>query len=121
MMFVNQAEKEGIEEGDLKTFIKVLAPFAPHLTEEIWAELGHGTSVHQESYPEGDASLTIDSEVTIAVQINGKMRGTIVVAPDATEGTVVAAAKASEAITKYLTGETRKVIYVPGKILNLIV
>ena len=121
MMFVNHAEKEGIEEGDLKTFIKVLAPFAPHLTEEIWAELGHTTSVHQESYPEGDANLTVDDEVTIAVQINGKMRGTIVVAPDATEETVVAAAKASEAITKYLTGETRKVIYVPGKILNLIV
>lgn len=121
MMFVNHAEKEGIEESDLKTFIKVLAPFAPHLTEEIWAELGHTTSVHQESYPEGDASLTVDSEVTIAVQINGKMRGTIVVAPDATEEVAVAAAKESEAITKYLTGETRKVIYVPGKILNLIV
>lgn len=121
MMFVNHAEKEGIEEGDLKTFIKVLAPFAPHLTEEIWAELGHTTSVHKESYPEADASLAIDEEVTIAVQINGKMRGTIVIAPNAKEETAVAIAKENEAITKYLTGETRKVIYVPGKILNLIV
>ncbi len=121
MMFVNHAEKEGIEEGDLKTFIKVLAPFAPHLTEEIWSEFGHTSSIHKENYPEGDTSLTVDEEVTIAVQINGKMRGTIIVAPDAKEETVIAIAKENEAIAKYLTGETRKVIYVPGKILNLIV
>lgn len=121
MMFVNHAEKEGIENGDLQTFIKVLAPFAPHLTEEIWSEFGHTTSIHSESYPGADTSLTVDEEVTIAVQINGKMRGTIIVAPDAKEETAIAIAKENEAITKYLTGETRKVIYVPGKILNLIV
>lgn len=121
MMFVNQAEKEGIEREDYKTFIKVLAPFAPHLTEEIWQELGHKTSIHKESYPEGDQALATDSEVTIAVQVNGKMRGTITIAPDAIETEAVEIAKKNDAITKYLTGETRKVIYVPGKILNLIV
>ncbi len=121
MMFVNQAEKEGIHEDDYKTFIKVLAPFAPHLTEEIWAELGHTSSIHTESYPIGDASLAVDSEVTIAVQINGKMRGTITVSPDATEAEAVRIATEAESIAKYLTGETRKIIYVPGKILNLII
>ena len=121
MMFVNQAEKEGIESGDLELFMKILAPFAPHLTEEIWAELGHNTSIHAETFPVGDRSLATDSEITIAVQVNGKVRGTITISPQATESEAVEAAKINEGVAKYLTGETSKVIYVPGKILNLIV
>ena len=121
MMFVNQAEKEGIESGDLELFVKILAPFAPHLTEEIWAELGHNTSIHAETFPVGDRSLATDSEITIAVQVNGKVRGTITISPQATESEAVEAAKINEGVAKYLTGETSKVIYVPGKILNLIV
>jgi leucyl-tRNA synthetase len=121
MMLVNHVEKSGITKSDYEAFIKVLAPFAPHLTEEIWHELGHTTSIHIETYPEFKAELALDTEVTIGVQVNGRMRGTITVAPDATEAYVVAAAKLNEGIAKYLTGETSKVIYVPGKILNLIV
>ena len=121
MMLVNHAEKAGITKTDYETFVKLLAPFAPHLTEEIWHELGYPGSVHKETYPVFDAGLARDTEVTIGVQINGKMRGTITVAPKATESEVLAIAQANEGIAKYLTGETSKVIYVPGKILNLIV
>jgi leucyl-tRNA synthetase len=121
MMFVNMAEKEGIERGDYETFVKVLAPFAPHLTEEIWSELGHTTSIHKESYPVGNKDLATDDEITIAVQINGKVRGTITITPNQDETTVVEKARENEAVAKYLTGDIRKVIYVPGKILNLIV
>lgn len=121
MMLVNHVEKAGIEKADHESFIKLLAPFAPHLTEEIWHELGYTTSIHTETYPTFKAELARDTEVTIGVQVNGKMRGTITVAPDASESEVVTIAKANEGVLKYLTGETSKVIYVPGKILNLIV
>ena len=121
MMFVNHVEKSGITKDDYKTFLRVLAPFAPHLTAELWAEAGQSESIHLTQFPEADESLIVDDIVTIAVQVNGKMRGTITLAPETAEAEALQAARASEGIEKYLTGEIRKVIYVPGKILNLIV
>ena len=122
MIFVNMAEKAGLTRNTYETFLKLLAPFAPHLTEEIWQELGHTRSIHEETYPVGDETLARDTSVKIGVQVNGKMRGSITVAPDATENEALAAAKAVSAITSKLAeGEVKKVIYVPGKILNIIV
>jgi leucyl-tRNA synthetase len=121
MIFVNLAEKEGLTKETFTTFLAVLAPFAPHLTEEIWHEMGHSQSIHQESFPVADERLAVDAEVTIGVQINGKMRGTITVRPDASEAEVLGLAMADAGIIGRL-GKTApsKVIYVPGKILNLI-
>jgi len=121
MMFVNYVEKSGITKDDYVTFLQILAPFAPHLTAELWAAAGKSESIHLTSFPVADESLAVDEYVTIAVQVGGKMRGTITLSPEASEAEALEAARASEPIQKYLTGEIRKVIYVPGKILNLIV
>jgi leucyl-tRNA synthetase len=122
MIFLNLAEKEGLTKDSYEQFIRCMAPFAPHITEEIWHELGHGNSLHTESFPQADVTLATDSVVTIGVQINGKLRGSISVAPNASEGDVVAAAQAESGLAAKLAGGTlTKVIYVPGKILNLIV
>jgi leucyl-tRNA synthetase len=86
MIFVNLAEKEGLTRATYGTFLKILAPFAPHLTEEIWHEIGTTTSIHLESFPEVDEALAVDALVTIGVQINGKMRGTVTVSPRGERG-----------------------------------
>lgn len=90
MIFVNLAEKEGITRASYELFLKLLAPFAPHLSEEIWHELGHTTSIHLESFPIADSDLARDTLVVIGVQINGKLRGDITVSPTATEAEAMA-------------------------------
>lgn len=122
MIFVNATEKSVLSKESYEAFIKLLAPFAPHLTEELWAECGQTTSVHLETYPEADEDLAIDETVTIGVQINGKSRGSITIAPDADEAEAVMVAKSEPALAKYFVeGEITKVIYVPGRILNLMI
>ncbi len=122
MIFVNLAEKAGLTKASYELFVRLLAPFAPHLTEEIWHELGHSSSIHREGYPVGDETLARDTEVVIGVQINGKLRGNITVAPDASEITALELARGDHHISKYVSGGTiTKVIYIPGKILNIIV
>ncbi|MCU0678566.1 MAG: class I tRNA ligase family protein [Candidatus Pacebacteria bacterium] len=122
MIFVNLAEKHGLSHASYELFVRTLAPFAPHLTEEIWHELGHTNSIHLETYPTGDKNLALDTSVVIGVQVNGKLRGDITVAPDATESEALTLAKADTNISnKIAEGEVVKVIYVPGKILNIVV
>jgi leucyl-tRNA synthetase len=122
MIFVNLAEKHGLSRTSYELFVRTLAPFAPHLTEEIWHELGHAESIHLETYPTGDSSLARDTTVVIGVQVNGKLRGNITIAPDASESEAVALARADSSIANRLAeGEVAKVIYVPGKILNIVV
>lgn len=122
MMFVNQVEKEGITREDHYSFLKLLAPFAPHLTAELWAAEGKTGSIHEELYPVYDEHRASDTIVTIGVQINGKMRGTINISPTANEAEVLKIAKENEELSRKLgTALISKVIYVPGKILNLIV
>lgn len=121
MIFMNLVEKEKISQESYETFLKLLAPFAPHLTEELWAELGHNQSIHLEPFPEYDPELAKDTAVTIGVQINGKMRGEITISPEASEAEVLQLAKSETNISQKLSGEITKVIYVQGRILNLIV
>ncbi|MAZ56445.1 leucine--tRNA ligase [bacterium] len=122
MSFLNLAEKNGLSRKSYLIFLKLLAPFAPHLCEELWSQAGHNTSVHIEEYPEFDSSLTTKTEVTIGVQINGKHKGEITLSPDANEQKAVALLKANVELMSKLDGEEiRKIIYKPGKILNLIV
>jgi leucyl-tRNA synthetase len=122
MVFVNAAEKASLSKQSLELFIQILAPFAPHITEEIWHELGHTTSIHTTTFPAYDPALTVDDIVTIAVQINGKVRGKIKVSPDADEATALTTAQMNENVAKWLTEHSStKIIYVPGRILNIIV
>jgi leucyl-tRNA synthetase len=106
----------------LETLVQLLAPFAPHITEELWQQLGHDDSVHLSNWPKWDEKYLATDTMTIAVQVNGKLRGEITVATDATQDEIVAAAKAKEHVAQHIEGkELRKTIYVPGKIVNFVV
>ncbi len=121
MILVNLAEKGSITKASYELFICLLAPFAPHLVEEIWTQLGHTASVHIEDFPVADADLSADTLVVIGVQINGKLRGDIEIAPDATEVEAINAVQSNPTLQeKLLSGTLKKVIYVPGRILNLL-
>lgn len=120
MIFLNVAEKEGLSQASYECLLKLIAPFAPHLTEELWQQSRPGKSIHLEEFPIADTTLMVDENVTIGVQINGKLRGTIVVPNAASEKEAMEALPVS--VTERISGSAvKKVIYVPGRILNLIV
>jgi leucyl-tRNA synthetase len=105
----------------LETLTLLVSPFAPHLGEECWRLLGHGKSLAYHAWPEFEEALTVDDVVKLGVQVNGKTRGEVAVAPDAPEGEVVALATGLEKVRGFLEGKKLvKVIYVPGRILNLV-
>ncbi|KXJ97798.1 MAG: Leucine--tRNA ligase subunit alpha [Parcubacteria bacterium OLB19] len=121
MVFVNQVEREGLSLDSYITFLRMIAPFAPHLAEELWHEQGNKESIHVMNYPEVDEDLAKDDMVTIGVQINGKLRGTIALAPDADEDLAKEAVSTNADLQKYLSsGEVVKFIYVPGRIVNIV-
>ena len=109
----------GIDRETLKTFVILLAPFAPHLGEELWRELGGTDSVFHENWPECDAEAMKDDEIEIAVQVNGKMRCVITVPADISKEDALFAGR--EAVKGKLSGNIVKEIYVPGKIINIVV
>ena len=123
MEFVNAVYKAGkIGRSQAERFVLVLSPFAPHLAEELWAKLGHTKTLAYEPWPAVDPSLLVESTVEIPVQVNGKLRGRVTVPADAKQEAVLKAAQADPAITAHLAGKTiRKVIFVPGRLLNLVV
>ncbi len=105
----------------VETMLLLTAPLAPHITEELWSRLGKPYSIHVQPWPAFDEALARDDEVEVAVQVNGKVRERLVLAIDATEDDARAAAFASERILQLLGGkEPRRVIYVPGKLLNIV-
>jgi leucyl-tRNA synthetase len=106
----------------LETLTQLLAPLAPHITEEVWQNLGHEESVHASRWPEWDDKLVVEEVITLAVQINGKVRSEIVVAADISEQDALAAAKTDKKIAAYLDGKpVKKEIYVAGRLVNLVV
>ncbi len=110
----------------LETFARIIAPFAPHLGEELWhmtqTEKGEAVSVFDQSWPEYDPAALVRDTITLVVQINGKLRDRLELPADVTQDEAVAAAKESEKLIPYLNGKKlRKVIFVPGKLLNLVV
>ncbi len=122
MEFVNAVFKHGsIGTKQAERFTLLLAPFAPHLGEEMWQTLGHGESLAHEPFPTFDEAMLTDDTVELAVQVCGKMRGKIVVAADADEATVIEAVKADAKIAAHLEGKgIVKTILVPGRLVNLI-
>jgi leucyl-tRNA synthetase len=106
----------------IEALLKMLAPMAPYITEEQWHRLGHEVSIHHESWPEYDEALAAEEQVTMVVQVNGKVRDTIDVPPDIDEAKMRELALASPKIQTYLDGnEPRKVIAKPPKLINLVV
>ncbi len=126
MALVNDFYANGASRGDMKALILMLSPFAPHICEEMWENMGfaaaEGKMACQMAWPVYDESKTIASEVEMAVQIQGKLRGSVKVPMDSDEATVVAAAKAVDKVARQLEGmEIVKVIHVKNKLVNLIV
>jgi leucyl-tRNA synthetase len=104
------------------SLVRMLSPLVPHVAEELWARLGQTGSVTRARFPEADASLLIDDTVEVPVQVNGKVRGKVVLAADADEATALAAALAEANVQAHIDGkELRKSIYVPGRMITLVV
>lgn len=123
MIFLNAVEKEGsIGKEQWRIFLRILAPFAPHITEELWEQSGGIGSIHHAPWPAYDESLFTMRTVEVVVQVNGKRRSTITLSPDASEKEAVAAARALPPIAKLLAEkEPARLVYVPGRILNLVI
>jgi leucyl-tRNA synthetase len=102
--------------------VQLLAPFAPHIAEELWAQLGQDGSVHTSTWPVYDDQYLKQDSMKIAIQVNGKLRGEITMPSDADEATMVAAASSDQKVQSYLDGKTiRKTIYIPGRLVNFVV
>ncbi len=120
-------QKYGIVQAEswrnaLNSLLQLLAPFAPHITEELWQSLGRTDSIHQAQWPRHQEELIAQDSVTIAVQVNGKLRATVSVSSEADEETSVEQAKAHERVAEHLaTGKIVKTIYVPQKLVNFVV
>ena len=123
MIFVNTAARaEAIRRGTALRFLQLLAPFAPHLAEELWERLGAAPSVSGAAWPEPDPDWLGSDRVTYAVQVNGKLRGELEVADSTGREEVLAAARGLEKVAANLEGKTlRKEVFVPGKIVNFVV
>ena len=113
------AKKEGgVDKETIETMTVLLAPFAPHVAEELWEKLGHTDSVFHTTWPSADEEAMKDDEIEIPVQINGKTRAVISIAADCSKEDAIAAGK--EAVADKLTGNIIKEIYVPKKIINIV-
>lgn len=122
MILVNEIYKANkLTLDEYKTLILLVSPFAPHLANELFEIMGFGKNIENEKWPVADESAMVLNEIEIPVQINGKVRGVVKVPADITQENLVETAKSNGDISKYITGNVVKVIYVPKKILNLIV
>ena len=106
---------------EVEPLVRLVAPFAPHIAEELWERCGHKRSVFDSGWPGFDASLAADELVTMAVQVNGRTRGTIQLSPDATQEIALATAMGDQNIAKFVTTDPTRVIFVPGRMLNIVV
>ncbi|MGY4893501.1 MAG: leucine--tRNA ligase [Candidatus Saccharimonadota bacterium] len=105
----------------LTTLVQLIAPFAPHMADELWQQLGGTGLVQNASWPTWDEALTVENTVTIAVQVNGKLRGEVTVNKDTDAEEIKAQALAHENVRKFVEGEPKKVIYVPGRLVSIVV
>ena len=129
MEYVNELYKVKAEDNysssewysALEDLVQLIAPFAPHVAEELWEQLGNKDSVHVSHWPEWEEQYLVTDEITIVVQINGKLRGELLVPAGADQQTVEEAVRANEKISSYITGDPKKIIYVQGRLINYVV
>ena len=121
MTLTNQFYDKGVNQAEFRTMLQLLSPFAPHMADELWERFGWEGMASTSAWPAYDESKTVASEVTIAVQVGGKLKTTVTVATDSDQDAVLAAVTAEAKITKLMEGkELVKVIHVPNKLVNLI-
>ena len=122
MTMLNEFYDKGVNKAEYKTFLALLNPFAPHITEELWQQLGETGLLSVAPWPQYDESKTVESTVEMAVQVNGKLKGTIKLAADADKQAAIDAALAEEKVQHAIEGkQIVKQIVVPGKIVNIVV
>ena len=122
MTMLNEFYDKGVNKAEYKTFLALLNPFAPHITEELWQQLGETGLLSVAPWPAYDEAKTVESTVEMAVQVNGKLKGTIKLAADADKQAAIDAALAEEKVQHAIEGkQIVKQIVVPGKIVNLVV
>lgn len=122
MIYINEAEKRGVTIESYEILLQILSPFAPHIAEEIWRKLGHKESIFLSTWPEVDLKLIKDEEINLVIQINGKIRDTIKVGADISEEDAKKIALESEKAKNFMNGaEIKKIIFVAGKLLNIVI
>ena len=124
MSLVNNFNANGCNKAELKVLLTLLCPFAPHICEEIWEQHGFEGLCSLAQWPSYDPKKTVDAEIDMAIQVNGKFRGTMRIAADVDKDTAIAAALETDIVKRQLAnlgGEVRKTIVVPGKLINLII
>jgi len=122
MKFVNVAQEAGsMSKDSFAAFLTLLSPFAPHLSNELWEKLGMKGLVEEQAWPVADAKMLVDDTIKIVVQVNGKLRGSLVVPADISDSELLELAKSDENVQKYLTDEIKKEIVVKGKLVNFVV
>ena len=123
MILVNAMEKESqLPVASYRSLLLLLAPFAPHIAEELWSEMGEKQSIFLSKWPVWDEKKVITLSVPVAVQVNGKVRAVIALAPDESEAEALRLAQADANVEQWIAGQTlRKVVYVPGRILNIVI
>ncbi len=122
MQFYNSVQGNLFSTEDIEKIILIISPVFPHIAEELWSQTGHEFSVHTQSWPQIDPDLLIDEYVDIPVQIDGRVRGKIQVSPDAPKSEVMDVIKKQDFYIKFIVEkEPKKVIYIPGKIVNIVV
>jgi leucyl-tRNA synthetase family protein len=119
MIFVNAAEKDGISKKDYRTFLQLLSPFAPHISEDIWQLLGNKKSIHVSEWPVFDARDLEEDIATFVVQVNGKVRGQLQMKADANEKEVQAAAESM--VKEWLKQRVLKIVFVPKRLINFVI
>jgi leucyl-tRNA synthetase/predicted esterase YcpF (UPF0227 family) len=119
MIFVNTAEKEGITKAQYKTFVQLLAPFAPHMAEDLWQGFGNKKSVHVSPWPTYEEKMLLEDSVKFVIQINGKVRAQVELPSHATEAEVQTAAE--PLVKEWLKQRVLKVIFVPRRLINFVV
>jgi leucyl-tRNA synthetase len=122
MKYLNALQiEEQIHLEEIETLLLLLAPFAPHMAEELWARIRKPYSIHQQAWPKADPQYLVRDKVVIGVQINGRTRATLGLAPDASEKEALSAAQSLAAIQRYLrTSTIDRIVYIPGRILNIV-
>ena len=128
MEYVNELYKykidgysEEVWREALTALVQMIEPFAPHIANELWEQLGHEGLVQNASWPVWDEALTVEDVITIAVQVNGKLRGEIQVGKDTNPEEIKKLALAHENVARFVEGEPKKVIYVPGRLVSIVV
>ncbi len=123
MILVNEFEKqEAVSKSDFEIFLKILSPFAPHIAEEIWHELGNTTLLVAEPWPQADEIKIKETEKVIVIQVDSKIRAQLLVSTNASEKEITDMARTLPALEKWISGkEVKKVIYVPGKLINFVI